>query len=148
MTMKAIFYSGCCLFSIAQMSGVAIAQTSAPPPADDNQLKDIIVTAQKYQQSANAVPMTITVATGEQLQLAGIKAVEDLPKITPGLNVVQTPTGVSVYTLRGVGFNDSSLSTRPAVTVYVDEAPIPFAAMTRGAGYSATIWVRGQRLSG
>lgn len=135
--MKAIFYSGCCLFSLAQMSGVALAQSNATPPADDNQLQDIIVTAQKYQQSANAVPMTITVATGEQLQLAGIKAVEDLPRITPGLNVVQTPTGVSVYTLRGVGFNDSSLSTRPAVTVYVDEAPIPFAAMTRGAGLDA-----------
>ncbi|WP_176598352.1 TonB-dependent receptor [Sphingobium sp. 15-1] len=119
------------------MSSAALAQSASEGANNSGQLQDIIVTAQKYQQSVNSVPMTITVATGEQLQLAGIKAVEDLPRITPGLNVVQTPTGVSVYTLRGVGFNDSSLSTRPAVTVYVDEAPIPFAAMTRGAGLDA-----------
>lgn len=137
MSMKAILYTGCCALSIAHMSSAALAQSASEGANNSGQLQDIIVTAQKYQQSVNSVPMTITVATGEQLQLAGIKAVEDLPRITPGLNVVQTPTGVSVYTLRGVGFNDSSLSTRPAVTVYVDEAPIPFAAMTRGAGLDA-----------
>lgn len=97
-------------------------------------IEEITVTAQKFEQTANTVPMSITVATGEELSRAGIVSVEDLPKITPGFTVVQSPTGANIYTLRGVGFNDSGLGTRPAVTVYVDEAPIPFAAMTRGAG--------------
>ncbi len=135
MWIRTILYAGSCALALAQ-AGTAFAQTSERGATDDpapDAAGDIIVTAQKYSQSVNNVPMTITVANAEQLEEAGIHAVEDLVKITPGFNVTQTPTGQSVYTLRGIGFNDSSLSTRPAVTVYMDEAPIPFGLMTRGA---------------
>jgi len=115
-------------------SPVAAQDTDAGGPPVDAGIPDIIVTAQKYAQSANSVPMSITVATGDQLQQAGIKEVSDLVKITPGLTVTQSIAGSPVYTLRGIGFNDSSLGTRPAVTVYIDEAPVPFAVETRGAG--------------
>jgi outer membrane receptor protein involved in Fe transport len=94
---------------------------------------DIIVTAQKRSQSVNAVPMSITAATGEQLQQAGIKEVSDLPKVTVGMSSSVGQTGTPVYTLRGVGYNDAAMSARPAVTVYLDEAPIPFALETKGA---------------
>lgn len=140
MSNRMILYAGSCALAFAQ-AGTAFAQTSdggrpdegTPTSQAADGTADIIVTAQKYSQSVNNVPMTITVATSEQLEEAGIRTVEDLVKITPGFNVTQTPTGQSVYTLRGIGFNDSSLGTRPAVTVYMDEAPIPFGLMTRGA---------------
>mgnify|MGYP001180874569 FL=1 len=136
MPIRGMLCASCCALALAH-AGSAYAQAAdADANASDSSdaPADIIVTAQKYSQNVNSVPMSITAVSGEQLQTAGIKAVEDLPKVTPGFNVTQTPTGAAVYTLRGVGFNDSSLSTRPAVTVYVDEAPIPFGAMTRGAG--------------
>ena len=136
MSIRGLLCAGCCALAFVQANS-AYAQTAGSEGSTNENSDapaDIIVTAQKYSQNVNSVPMSITVASGEQLQTAGIKSVEDLPKITPGFNVTQTPTGAAVYTLRGVGFNDSSLSTRPAVTVYIDEAPIPFGAMTRGAG--------------
>src|SRR5262249_23736185 len=34
-------------------------------------------------------------------------------------------------TLRGVGFFNSDLATSPAVTVYLDESPLPYPAMTK-----------------
>jgi outer membrane receptor protein involved in Fe transport len=40
---------------------------------------------------------------------------------------------VPVYTLRGVGFYESSLSAAPTVAVYTDEVPLPFSAMTKAA---------------
>ncbi len=111
--------------------------TAPQPGGQQGHLEEIIVTAQKREQRVNTVPMSIIAVTGEQLQQAGIKDVSDLGKITPGLTYVQSPTGAPVYTLRGIGYNDSSLATRPAVTVYVDESPMPFAVETRGAGLDA-----------
>src|SRR3546814_9033426 len=35
------------------------------------------------------------------------------------------------YTLRGVGFFNSDLATPPAVSIYIDEAPLPYPTMTR-----------------
>jgi len=131
---KTLLHGSCCLASLA-LSTMAIAQDTAPNEAD--QVQDIIVTAQKYSQSVNNVPMTITVATGDQLRQSGIRDVNDLPRIAPGFKISRSSTGTTIYTLRGIGYNDSSVGTRPAVTVYVDEAPIPFAVETRGAGLDA-----------
>ncbi len=114
---------------------VARAQDAPPAPAaetDNGGFQEIIVTAQKREQSANTVPMSITAVGGDQLQLLGVKDVSDLVKVTPGLSVNVSTTGTAVYTLRGIGYNDAAISTRPAVTVYLDEAPLPFALETNG----------------
>jgi outer membrane receptor protein involved in Fe transport len=98
-------------------------------------LEEIVVTAQKRQQTANSVGMSITAITGEQLKLQGINNVSDLTKIIPGLTVQTTSYSVPVYTLRGVGFYETSLGSPPAVSVYVDEVPLPYSAMTRLAAF-------------
>jgi outer membrane receptor protein involved in Fe transport len=40
--------------------------------------------------------------------------------------------GAPVYYLRGVGYYDNSVAARPAVTIYADEAPIPYSVMAMG----------------
>ena len=40
-----------------------------------------------------------------------------------------------VYTLRGVGFYETTLSASPTVAIYSDEVAYPFAAMTRGVAF-------------
>src|SRR3546814_1668209 len=72
---------------------------------------------------------------GEQLAARGMNDVQDLAKVTPGLNLVQSGSGVPVYSLRGVGFYDTAVGARPTVSVYVDEAPLPFSVMTTGAAF-------------
>src|SRR3546814_18274984 len=51
----------------------------------------------------------------------------DLLTFAPSLN--NTP----VYSLRGIGFNDSGFGSAPAVAVYIDESPLPFPVMTEAA---------------
>jgi len=109
----------------------AIAQ-EAQASDSGGALQEIVVTAQKRQQNVDSVPMSITTASGEQLENAGIRDVSDLPKITPGLTYSENQMGRPDYTLRGIGYNDYALGARPAVTVYQDEAPIPFPLMTQG----------------
>ena len=47
----------------------------------------IVVTAQKQEQAANTVGMSITAATGDELQARGIEGVQDLPRLVPGLTI-------------------------------------------------------------
>ena len=109
----------------------ALARADEAAGAPDLQVEAIVVTAQKRQQAADTVGMSITAATGETLRARGIESVADLPRLAPGLTLQQSAYNSTSFTLRGVGFFNSDLGTTPAVTVYVDEAPLPFPAMTR-----------------
>ena len=51
----------------------------------------------------------------------------------PGFNVTPNYYGTNVYTIRGVGFQDTSLASSPTVTVYQDEMPLPFSILSAGA---------------
>ena len=114
---------GDCSESFAQQSG-----------SDDGAaIQEIVVTAQKRAQSINDVGMSITAATGDQLKMLGITDTSQLAKLVPGFTFTQTGYGTAVYTIRGVGFQESSLAASPAVSVYVDEIPLPFPAETVAA---------------
>jgi iron complex outermembrane recepter protein len=110
----------------------AQAEATDSATASDASLGDIVVTAQKREENINKVPMSITAATAQQLRNAGVTEIRDLVKITPGLTYADSTTGTPVYTIRGVGFSDFALAGRPTVTVYTDQAPIPFSIETRG----------------
>jgi len=106
-----------------------------PAQADARVLNVITVTANKTEQSLTDVPMSITAASGDFLEAAGIRNVNDLVKITPGLVVGDSSYGSPVYYMRGVGFFDTTLISKPTVSVYVDEVPLAYSAMTIGAGF-------------
>ena len=99
------------------------------------QLNEVLVTAEKWQQPANEVGMPLTTATADQLAERGISSVADLTRLVPGLTIQQSDFNSTSFTLRGVGFFNSDLATPPAVTVYVDEAPLPYPAMTTLAAF-------------
>jgi outer membrane receptor protein involved in Fe transport len=116
------------------MAQTATAAPAAPAPAvaaDSSVPEEIIVTAQKRAQSINSVGMSITALGGEQLKQAGINSVADLTKVVPSLAVQQTAFGGPAYSLRGVGFYESSLGAAPTVSIYVDEVGIPYPSLSR-----------------
>ncbi|WP_374411251.1 TonB-dependent receptor [Novosphingobium colocasiae] len=107
--------------------GVAFAQDAA----DDSSggVGEIVVTAQKRSESLNKVGLTVQAMTGDDLLKQGVKDVGDLAKVVPSLTVANSIYNTPVYTLRGVGFYENSLAAYPAVSVYVDEVPMPFPAL-------------------
>jgi iron complex outermembrane recepter protein len=113
---------------------LAQARPADTGAADDGQLQEIVVTAQKREQSINKVGMSITALAGSDLTRRGVTSVADLAKVVPGFTYTPTPFNSPVYTIRGIGFYEATLSATPAVTVYTDEVPLPFAAMTKAAG--------------
>jgi outer membrane receptor protein involved in Fe transport len=116
----------------AQANAQTPTDTATPPASSAGQDEaEIIVTAQKRDENINDVPMSITAVTGDQLVSLGINGPEDLALVVPSFNYAQTAYGTPVYSLRGVGYYESSLSAPPAVSVYHDQIPLPFSAMTR-----------------
>jgi iron complex outermembrane recepter protein len=107
--------------------------TSGPEKSDGGEVGEIIVTAQKREQSINRVGLTIQAIGADELQNRGVRGAEDLVKVVPGFTFTPSPYSTPVYTLRGVGLYDSGLASTPSVSVYVDEVPLAFPIMTRGA---------------
>ena len=116
---------------VALAMGALLALTSTTLHAQA--LEEITVTAQKREQSANDIPIAITAFTGEHLKESGFKTAEDMALLTPGLTVNETAaTGVPIYTIRGVGFQDPYASSSSTVGLYFDQVALPFTVMTRG----------------
>jgi outer membrane receptor protein involved in Fe transport len=49
-------------------------------------IQEIVVTARKREESLQAVPLTVTAFTAESIQRQGIRTVNDIAKLTPGLS--------------------------------------------------------------
>ena len=92
-------------------------------------IEEVVVTANKREQSLSDVGLAVSAIGGEAIKLRRVADGEDLAMETPGLNFTPSPSATPVYTLRGVGFFESSLAAYPDVSLYVDQAPLPFPAM-------------------
>ena len=64
---------------------VAVAAASLTLPVAAMQLEEVVVTAQKREQSANDVGIAINTFTGEQIRELGVLSAEDIAMYTPGL---------------------------------------------------------------
>jgi len=131
MARNAFFLSTSALIAIAYVAP-QIAQAQAATQASATSLSEIVVTAQKRSENIMKVGMAITASTGEQLRQKNVVNVADLTRIEPSLQFSQSQSGTPVYTLRGVGYFEQSLSASPTVSLYQDEVPFPFPVMARG----------------
>jgi iron complex outermembrane receptor protein len=118
-------------------AGAASAQTS---PATDgvqqeDNVADIVVTANKREQRLNDVGLTVSVLSAENLKTRQISSLADIAASIPSLSYTNSANGTPILTLRGVGFADSSLGAAPTVSTYVDEAPLPYPALTKHSAF-------------
>ena len=107
------------------MADIAVAQESAVV------LEEIVVTAQKREESLADIGMAVDVVSGDRIREAGAASLIDLGRFSPGLNI-QTPFGEFGYPLiaiRGLS-TDGFIETLPQSTgvyadgVYVSQPPM------------------------
>lgn len=99
------------------VSVVALA-TAAPAFA---QVEDIVVTAQKVEQKLQDVPISITAVTGEALDRAGARSLEDISALVPSVTFRKGTTNAnSAIVMRGVGTISFSIAAEPSVSTVVD----------------------------
>ncbi len=127
--------------SISKRNAIATALTGvlvapAVSLAEDFIIEEVLVTVQKQAQSMNDVGLAISAFSDQQIKDLRITNAVDIALHTPGLVMTETqPAGIPIYTIRGVGFDDVSVSSSSTVGVYVDQVALPYPVMTRGVIY-------------
>ena len=96
-------------------------------------IEEVVVTAQKREQSAEDVGIAISAFSDDTLKALGITDTADLTNLVAGFSYTDSGFSIPVYTLRGVGFNEISQTATSAVGVYIDEVNIPCLLYTSDA---------------
>ncbi len=96
-------------------------------------IEEIVVTARKRSENIDEVPIAISVFKSETLRDLGITDTRDMMRLVPGLNVNESGRNTTLFTLRGVGFTDTTYTATSTVGTYIDEVSLPYSVMTRGA---------------
>jgi iron complex outermembrane recepter protein len=132
------FLAGCTCTALG-VSATALGQQAEtqPPasPAASGGLEEVVVTANKREERLENVGLTVTALSGSELQEQHIVSLQDIAAAVPGLAYSNTTTNTPIFTLRGIGYNGNSLGAYPAVSVYMDEAPLPLPVMTSHSAY-------------
>jgi iron complex outermembrane receptor protein len=106
-----------------KISAIFLAHFIAVSAFADEQvtLEEIIVTAQKREQSVQEVPIAVSAFDQDFLEEAGIEDILELQFFVPGLTVYNNQTvGQTNINIRGVGTAGNSVSLESSVGIYVD----------------------------
>ena len=95
--------------------GVMVAHEARAQQA--NTIEELVVTAERREQSLQDVPVAISAFTSEKRDQLGISTVFDLTNFTPGL---QYSSQLDRVSLRGVGRTTNVHAADPSVSVYSD----------------------------
>jgi iron complex outermembrane receptor protein len=104
-------------------------ETTNPPPTANSTnapaIDDIVVTAQRREESLQKTPVAVTAVSSEQLRSDNITSVADLARTAPSLSI--SPSGsnaptasVPIIYIRGIGQPDPAIYSDPGVPIYVD----------------------------
>lgn len=99
-----------------------------PVSAENYVIEEVIITAQKREQSVQDVGIAITAFSGDQMKELGFEDSYDVARMTPGVHIGGSIAGqTSLFTIRGVTQNDFTDSVESPVAVYIDEGYIAMA---------------------
>lgn len=113
------------LATTAFVSAPAFAQAVIQDPAaSEGAGGDIIVTAQKIEQRATDVPITISAVTGERMAEIGVSDLDELSNYIPGLNIQEQSANNPGIVIRGITSDSGSAQQGPRVTLYYNGVDI------------------------
>ncbi|MEH6584945.1 MAG: TonB-dependent receptor [Halioglobus sp.] len=86
------------------------------------QLEEVIVTAQKREQSLQDTPISVTAFDKSAIDAQGIANIKDLASFVPNLQIVESPGGTSGATIsiRGAVTINPAVTWEPTVGMYLD----------------------------
>jgi iron complex outermembrane receptor protein len=118
--LKNLFFGGSVMALAAALCAphamAATAAASASAGAENpSVIGEIVVVAQKREQSIESVPVAVTAFSAQQRQMLGIAKVQDLSDFSPGLS--WTDIDDRIY-IRGIGRNSDNLNNTSGVAVY------------------------------
>jgi len=101
--------------SISAMLGTSLLTTVYAQQT----LEEVIVTAQRREQSLQEVPISISTVTSAEITRQGFREMEDLESFVPSVDIAANLHTTSI-TIRGMGNNTANLSVEQSAPIFVD----------------------------
>lgn len=100
----------------------ALALTLMLSPAAFAQLDEIVVTAQKREQSIQDVPIAVTAVNSDYIESRNITSIDSLSSLAPNLKIENTPgnTTAAQISIRGGVTINPALTWEPTVGIYLN----------------------------
>lgn len=93
--------------------------------AQERMLEEVVVTAQKREESLQDVPVAVTAIGGEEIEALGIFDSKGLERVSPSLTVSEGANKQNTaFRIRGVGTNVYSIGIEPSVAVIIDDVSL------------------------
>ncbi|MFZ0268786.1 TonB-dependent receptor domain-containing protein [Caulobacter sp.] len=112
--------------------GVIVLRRAAAPAkpgetveAEPAALDTIIVTAQKREESAQGVPISLTAFSGRAVEAYRLESLRDLSRLTPGLLVSSFSQSSPTIAIRGATNTFTQIGANKPVAVVIDDLFIP-----------------------
>jgi iron complex outermembrane recepter protein len=117
--------------TLGLLAGASVlAADNSADTAEVPTIGEIVVTAQRREESNLRVGLTLTALSGDAVAQQRVEQVLDLKGRVPNLDIKeQVPGAMPVITIRGVGLNDFGAANSPSAGVYVDEVYVASIAM-------------------
>ena len=115
-------------------AGTWVGVVQAQQPEASATLEEVVVTAQRREQSIQDVPISVTALSQEQLDAQGVRSVDEVARLTPGITFQRADArngAMSTISIRGIASTGGASTTG----VYIDDTPIQVRAL--GAGGAA-----------
>lgn len=103
----------------AQEAPTAPNGSEAAPAADQGNLQEIIVTAQRRSENLQNVPISVTAVNANTLETTGISSTLALPRIVPSVQMVRSGIA-SIFFIRGIGNSSGGTGEEGANAFYID----------------------------
>ncbi|MCR9078800.1 MAG: TonB-dependent receptor [Hyphomonadaceae bacterium] len=112
--------------------GLALAQDSGDDADEARRFGTVTVTAQRREQNALDVPLSVSAFSGEDLEVTGAVDITSIQRATPNatIEVARGSNSTLIAFIRGVGQQDPLWGFEPGVGLYVDDV---YVARPQGA---------------
>jgi iron complex outermembrane receptor protein len=131
--MKARYKISCAVAAILTgCSGVAVAADSSSAPASGVSVQEVVVTAQRREQTIQTVPFTVQAFSGDTISKLNITTLDEILRYTPNVVYSAPGAGQGQIFMRGLSTGragEQSYATVggfPNVAVYLDEQSMQF----------------------
>ncbi|MEM0952607.1 MAG: TonB-dependent receptor [Pseudomonadota bacterium] len=104
---------------------LAVAQAQEKADGTSRALEEVIVTAQRREQSLLEVPMSVAAFSQDELRQRGVTALSELQFAVPGMTMREDGPGSNTIFLRGVV---NQYGAGPVVGQFLDEIPVALTA--------------------
>jgi outer membrane receptor protein involved in Fe transport len=117
----------------SQPESAALSPVADAPSGNGD---EIIVTATRRNESILDVPLSMVAYGQESLDTQGVKSIEDLVRVTPGVQLIQGYANQTIISIRGLTSTIGAATTG----VYIDDTPVQVRSISLASNFYPSIF--------